>query len=122
MTATPPPAAPAAPLSDSDARLWASLAHFGGIIFGFLAPLIIWLVYRERSTFVEGEAKEALNFQITALIGYVASAILTAITFGLLSPIGFLVWVAATIFSIIGGIAANKGTAYRYPFALRLVK
>lgn len=120
MTATPPPAAPAAPLSDSDARLWASLAHFGGILFGFLPSLIIWLVYRERSSFVEGEAKEALNFQITALIASVVAGALTVIIIGfLLLP---LVGIAVIVFSILGGLSANKGVAYRYPFALRLVK
>jgi uncharacterized Tic20 family protein len=40
--------------------------------------------------------------------------------------IGFLlfplVWIGGIVFMVIGGIAANKGEDYRYPFNLRLVK
>lgn len=127
--ATPPPpgyAAPppgyAAPLSDSDQRMWAMLAHIGGIILGFVAPLIIWLVYRERSQLVEDQAKESLNFQITATIAGVVIFVLTLITLGLASPLFLVLWIGILVFCILGGLAANKGQAYRYPFALRLVK
>jgi hypothetical protein len=109
-------------MSDSDQRLWAMLAHLGGILFGFVAPLIVWLVYREKSRFVEEQAKEALNFQITMLIGWVVIFILTLVTFGLAGLLYLLLWAAILVFSIIAGLAANKGEAYRYPFALRLIK
>src|SRR5688500_1224341 len=77
MTETPPPAAaapqPAAPLTEAEDRQWASFAHLGGIL-GFLPSLIIWLVFKDRGTFTNVEAKEALNFQITLIaaeiIGY----------------------------------------------------
>lgn len=111
--------APVAPMSDSDQRLWAMLAHLGGILFGFLAPLVVWLVYKEKSRFVEEQAKEALNFQITLLGAWIVCFILSFVLIGfILMP---LVWIASLVFSIIGGLAANKGQAYRYPFALRLI-
>src|SRR5450830_872713 len=93
-------AAPPAPLSDSDQRLWATLAHIGPIVIGFVAPLVIWLIYRERGHYVADQSKEALNFQITLTIAATISAILM----------------------IMAAIAANKGQAYRYPVTLRLVK
>ena len=34
----------------------------------------------------------------------------------------FALWIAAIVFGIMGGLAANRGERYRYPFALRLVK
>ncbi len=109
-----------APLSQSDERMWAMLGHIGGIVLGFIAPLITWLVFRERSALVEDQGKEALNFQITVLIGYVAASVLSAIVIGfLLFP---LIWVAALVLSIMAGMAANRGEMYRYPFALRLIK
>jgi uncharacterized protein len=109
-------------MSDSDQRMWAMLAHLGGILFGFVAPLIVWLVYRERSRFVEEQAKEALNFQITMVIGWVVLFVLTLVTFGLAALLYFVLGVVVLVFCIIAGLAANKGEAYRYPFALRLVK
>ncbi|KGM11703.1 DUF4870 domain-containing protein [Cellulomonas bogoriensis] len=108
------------PLSDSDQRLWATLAHAGGILIGFLAGLIVWLVQRERGRYVEEQSKEALNFQITLGIGQVVGWATTWL------GIGFLIILAAYIlqlvFGILAAIASNKGEAYRYPFALRLVK
>jgi len=118
----------AAPLSEADDRLWASLAHLGGIL-SFLPSLIIWLVLKDRARFTNVEAKEALNFQITLLIGYVAidvvSVFLAIVTFGiggLFFGLAGLVWVAGVIFSIMGFLQAKDGQNYRYPFALRLIK
>jgi hypothetical protein len=119
--AAPPPGyAAAAPMSDTDQRLWAMLSHLGGILFGIIPSLVIWLVYKDKSRFVEEQAKEALNFQITILIGMVVSGVLTLILIGfvLMAVIG----IADLVFCIIAGLAANKGEAYRYPFALRLIK
>ena len=122
--AAPPPgyAAPAAPLTDAEQRQWAMFSHLGGIVLWFIAPLIIWLMYKERGRFVEEQAKEALNFQILVAIVGVVAFILTLVTLGLASPLFFLLWVFMLVFSIIAGMAANKGQAYRYPVTLRLVK
>ncbi len=121
--AAPPPAYGApmgAPMSDSDQRMWAMLSHLGGIIFGFIPSLVIYLMYREKSRFVEEQAKEALNFQIAFNIALIVSAILMAVLIGfILFP---LVYIAGLIFMVMAGIAANKGQAYRYPANLRLIK
>jgi uncharacterized protein len=108
------------PLSDSDERMWAMLGHVGGIVLGFIAPLVTWLVFRERSAFVDDQGKEALNFQITILIGYVVGTILSAILIGFL--LLFIVWIVSIVFAIMAGIAANRGERYRYPVTLRLIK
>ena len=127
MTAPTPPAA-AAPLTTAEDNQWASFAHLGGIL-SFLPSLIIWLVFKDRGAFTNQEAKEALNFQITLAIVSVAivilSTILAIVTFGigsLLSGLTWLVWLAGVIFSIIGFTKAKDGVAYRYPFAIRLIK
>jgi uncharacterized Tic20 family protein len=124
------PAAPAAaPLSQSEDRQWASFAHLGGIL-GPLPSLIIWLVFKDRGAFTNSEAKEALNFQITATIAWIAlfilSSILTAVTFGIflvISPLLYLaLWAGIIVFSILGFLKAKDGIPYRYPVALRLIK
>jgi len=120
--------APARPLSEAEDRQWASFAHLGGI-FSFLPALIIWLVFKDRGRFTAVQAKEALNFQITLLIGYVAiwvvTAFLAVVTFGLGSVFGLLVWVVwivSVIFSILGFMQAKDGHPYLYPFNARLIK
>jgi uncharacterized Tic20 family protein len=123
------PAAPAAPLSQEQDVQWASFAHLGGIL-GILPSLIIWLVFKDRGRFTDTEAKEALNFQITVAIAWVAlfilSSILTAVTFGIFgfvaSLLYFALWAAVIVFSILGFLKAKDGQHYRYPFAIRLIK
>lgn len=116
----PPAGGTAQPLNDAETRQWAGFAHLGGIL-GFLPSLIIWLVFRERSAFVDQEAKKALNFQITLAIGYVALSILNFVVpvFGLFN---LAIWVVGVIFSVLGFQAVNRGQAYKYPFSLELVK
>ena len=124
------PAAPvaAAPLTEAEDRQWASFAHLGGIL-GFLPSLIIWLIFKDRGRLTAVEAKEALNFQITLAIGYVAinilSVFLAAVTFGIgaiLSLLILVLWILGVVFSILGFTQAKDGQHYRYPYALRLVK
>ena len=119
VTAVPPPPSGAAPQED---RTIALITHLSGIIAGFIVPLIIWLINKDKpeKSWLTDQSKEALNFQITLLIVYVIGMVLTVILIGAL--INFAAWIACIVFSIIGGLAANKGEAYRYPFALRLIK
>jgi uncharacterized Tic20 family protein len=100
--------------------MWAMLGHVGAILIGFIAPLITWLVFRERSAFVDDQGKESLNFQITVVIAYVVASVLAVLLIGfLLYPI---IWLASLVLCIMAGIAANRGERYRYPFTLRLIK
>jgi uncharacterized Tic20 family protein len=121
MTQTPPPAAPqpVAPLTPAEDNQWASFAHLGGIL-GFLPSLIIWLVFKDRGAFTNVEAKEALNFQITIAIAYVAGIILSIIIIG--PFISLAAAIVSVIFSILGFLQAKDGKHYRYPFAIRLIK
>jgi uncharacterized Tic20 family protein len=115
----PTPGAGGAPVSDSDRRTWSMLAHLGGIVLGFVAPLIVWIIYKDRDEFIKDQSAEALNFQITLAIGYVAATVLSFVLIGfLLFPV---LWIASLIFCIVGGMAANRGERYRYPITLRLV-
>ena len=117
-----PPAGGQPPLRPDEEKTWALLAHLGGIIFSFLAPLVVWLVFKGRGPYLDDQAKEALNFQITVVIAYIASGILAGITFGVLFFLPFVVGVVALVFSILAAVAVNKGEWYRYPLTLRLVK
>jgi len=111
--------APAAPLTPAEDIQWASFAHLGGIL-GILPSLIIWLVFKDRGAFTNTEGKEALNFQITLLIAEIISYFLIFIVIGaLLIP---AIYVVRIIFSILAFLKSKDGIAYRYPFAIRLIK
>lgn len=118
---TAPPPAPSGAPSD-DQKTLALITHLSGIVLGFIVPLIIWLINKDQAdkAFINDQAKEALNFQITLLMVYVVGIILTIILIGVI--INLLAWVACIIFSILAGVKAHQGEAYRYPFAIRLIK
>ena len=98
----------------------AMLAHLLGIFTGFLGALVIWLVKKDSSAYVAQESVEALNFQLTVMIGYVICGILNFILIGVIAfP---LLYILNIIFCIMGAMAASKGIGYRYPYALRLIK
>lgn len=116
MTETPA----AAPLSESDERLYSMLSHIGVILFGFIPPLIFWLIGKDRSKFVDNQAKEALNFSILLLIVYIVSWILMFVIIGFVTY--FAAWVLSIIWCIQAGLKANKGIEARYPVNLRIIK
>jgi uncharacterized Tic20 family protein len=107
-------------MSDADARLYSSLGHAGNILFPAIAPLIVWLVGKDKSAFVDTEGKEALNWGITLVIGYVISSILFIIVIG--AVLWAITFILALIFGIQGAMKSNKGEHYHYPFALRIIK
>lgn len=110
-------------LQEADEKVMGMLSHILGAVTSFLGPLIIWLIKKDESPFVNDQGKEALNFQITIIIGYVVAGVLSMVpVLGCLSIILIpAVGVTSLIFGILGGLEANKGVVYRYPFALRLI-
>jgi uncharacterized protein len=98
----------------------AMLSHLLAIFTGFLGPLIIWLIKKDQSPFVDDQGKEALNFQITMLIGFVIGGLTTCIFIGLFIVPALVV--LNIVLCIMAAMKANNGIAYRYPFALRLIK
>lgn len=133
-----PPGAPlsspaeAASAQSSDERTWALFGHLSAFtafitgIGGIVGPLVVWLIKKDTLPFAADQAKEALNFNITVSLAFLALFVLTLITFGLgivlTFPLGFALFIAWVVFVIIASINANNGVAYRYPFTLRLVK
>lgn len=99
------------------------LLAFSGFIIPFgtiLGPLVIWLIKKDQSSFVNDQGKESLNFQISIIIYSIVAAILCLIFIGfvLLIAIG-IVWL---IFVIIASVKANEGKMYRYPLTIRFIK
>lgn len=113
----------------SDSRGWAAAAHLVPLFgFGFLAPMIIWFIKRDEDAFVEDQAREALNFQLSMLIYIVASVVVmflgiavgpVLVVAGILLFFGFAMY--ALIGAIIGGVQSASGKLFRYPLILRPV-
>ena len=122
----------------ADQRQWAMFAHLSALLGGlltaawggslgcFIGPLVIWLLKKDTMPFVDDQAKEALNFNITVGIIFLALFLMTIFTLGigiiLTGPLFVIVGLSWLVFTVIAGIKANEGVAYRYPLTLRLIK
>ena len=99
------------------------LLAFVGMVFPFgniLGPLVIWLVKKDDSAFVDDQGKEALNFNITISIAGFVAFLLTFVVIGaILLPIICIFWLVMTI---VAAVKANGGEHYRYPLKIRLIK
>ena len=120
------------PLSPSDERTWAMLAHLSvllNLLTGFLGPvaaLIIYLIFRDRSRYVAYQSLQSLIFQLVAWVGggalasiaWAISGVLAAVLIGcLLMPIALLISlvpVAALVYGVVGAIQCSQGLDFRY--------
>jgi len=110
----------AAAVASKDDKTMAMLCHLLGLLTSFIGPLIIWLIKKDQSAYVNQQGKEALNFQITVAIAWFVAGLSTMVCIGVvLLPV---VAVANLVFCIMACVAANKGEPYRYPVCLRLIK
>lgn len=104
----------------SDSRGWAAAAQLIPIVgFGFIAPLVIWLIKRDEDAFVEYWAREALNFQLTLLIWIIIGIVTLLIIVGIFILIA--VGIGALVLAIIAGVKAASGEFWRYPLTIRFV-
>jgi uncharacterized Tic20 family protein len=102
-----------------DSKNMAVLIWVGTIFFGFIPGLIFYLIKKDDA-YILDQAKESLNWSITACIGYFAGFVLTFLFIGVL--ILPLVFLCNMVFGIMGAVAASSGKEFRVPFALRLIK
>jgi uncharacterized Tic20 family protein len=102
-----------------DEKLWALGAHLGPLVLGFIAPLVVWLVFKDRSQFLDRHGKEALNFQIAYLVYFIVAGISIFLLIGfVLLPIVGVAWV---VFMILAAVQASQYRDYRYPWIFRVI-
>ncbi|WP_180960428.1 DUF4870 domain-containing protein [Neobacillus cucumis] len=104
----------------SEERLLAAGLYVLSLFFPIIAPLIIWLLKKEESTFIDVHGKEYFNFFISYFVYSIVAGILSVVIIGI-----FLLWVlgaAALIFTIIAAVRAYEGKEYHFPWIFRLIK
>ncbi|HLQ95879.1 MAG TPA: DUF4870 domain-containing protein [Pseudogracilibacillus sp.] len=121
--------------STDDERLFAMLIYLSSLFTTFIGPILIWLIKREESGYVDFHGKEYLNFIISYTIYGIASGVI--LVFGIILTfipiIGFIILGLATlvlsligltvlILTIVAAIKAYNGERYRIPLVFRLIK
>lgn len=114
-------------LSPQEQRTYGMLSHLAPAIalplsagtLGFVASLVVYLMYKDRGDYVRQHAANSLNVQIMTLILLLVSGLLMFVLIGFLTyP---LVCVVATVIHIIGAVKANNGEMWTSPLTPRFV-
>lgn len=128
MTAQPENPSQPQPLTPAEEKTWATITHaVAGVAMlvsagtiGFVVALVIYLVYRDRGPFIRAHAANAVNIQLTALIGLVICGVLFWLIFPLF--IYAVIVVVAVILHAIAALRANDGQWYDPPFTIHFVR
>ncbi|MFB6466164.1 DUF4870 domain-containing protein [Cytobacillus sp. Hz8] len=107
-------------MPSQDERILAAAIYGISFFTVFIGPLIIWLIKRNDSAFVDYHGKEYLNFLISYAVYSIISVVLMLVLIGFL-----LIWVVGVlgfIFTIIAAVKAYDGQAYRFPFIFRIIR
>jgi uncharacterized Tic20 family protein len=115
------------PHASSGERTYATFVHLGSAIvcamsgFGLaiLPALVMWLIKKNESPFLDDHGKEAVNFHISLLIYAIVSGVLAMCGIGFVMLIGL--WILGTVAGIMAAVAANRGEFYRYPMCIRMI-
>lgn len=105
--------------STTDPKTIAALVHASGLVFGFVGPLVGYLVY-PNDPFIREHSRQALNFQITVLIGVLVSFVLMIVLIGFVTI--FVLIIASFVLHIQATIAASKGQPFTYPATIQFIK
>ncbi len=108
------------PASVENNKLLAILANLGGVFFGFIPALVVFLIKKDEPSWVLDSAREALNWQITVMIAAMVCVVLMFVLIGIV--LFWILMVANLVFSILATVKASEQQAYRYPLSLRLIK
>lgn len=119
-------------MSAQDERTWSMLAHLSVLlnlitgIGGPIAALVIWLVYKDRSSRVAFHALQSLWYQVAwaviLFVGWTATFILSFILIGfLLIPVMLVVSLVPFVHQCYAAYKVNQGVDYRYPVIADMV-
>jgi uncharacterized Tic20 family protein len=113
----------------SEEKTWALIAHLSGLlgylaaaVGQFIAPLVIWLIYKDKTRFVAFHALQSLYFQLCVSVGIAVSALLGVITCGVGFVLTVVIVIAALVYPIIAAIKSNSGELFEYPIVGRMAR
>lgn len=119
---------------ESEARNWAMLVHLiaaGALVLSagtlaFVAPLVVWLIFRQRSALIDSHGKQNLNVQLTLIIVAFAAILLGVVTFGfglfLTVPLFIAYAIYALVISIVAGLKAKDGEYYKIKLTIPFMR
>lgn len=113
-------------MEQQEERNWGMFCHLSALagfiipLGNIIGPLVIWLMKKDESQFVDDQGKESVNFQISFIIYALVAALLVIVVIGIVLLIAL--GVGMLVLVIVAGIKASNGEKYRYPMSIRFIK
>jgi len=103
---------------------------FLNLFTGFLGPvaaLVIWLIYRDRSSKVAFHALQSMWYQVAWVVilgvGWTVTGLLTVVIVGfLLIPVMIIATIVPFVHAAYAAYRVSKGDDYRYTFIADLIQ
>jgi len=108
---------------EKETAMFIHLSQFAGFIIpalGWVLPLILWLIKRDNSAYIDAQGKIVMNWIISSLIYSIIGFILTFLLVGIIWLIAL--GVCSIVFIILGAIRAKEGTLWAYPLSITFLK
>jgi len=109
-----------APSQDRETNQWAMFIHFSilaGMVVplgGLIVPILLWQIKKDELPGIVPHAHIVLNWIVTSLVYALICFILSFVLIGIF---GFIaLGIATIVFAIVGGIRANEGIVWEYPW------
>lgn len=123
-------------LKEKQVNTWAMLCHLGALLalllplFNIIGPLIIWLIMKKKSPFINKAGKESINFQLSVTIYFLIAVFViwmpSLFRSSALMLTGYALMLILVIFDfimvIIAGVKNFKGKEFRYPLTIRFIR
>lgn len=103
----------------NEEKLLATAIYVLNFFVPIFGPLIIWLLKKDESDFIDYHGREYFNFMISYTIYTFVSGLLTIIVIGFVAL--WVLAILAFVFNSVAAIKAFQGEHYRIPLVFRLL-
>ena len=113
-------------MNQSEEKTLSILAYVLGWFVSWIAPLVIYLVYKDRSKFVAFHALQAVYLQgaifVLGLVMFVFSVVTVGIGLLVAVPVMAVAVIGGLIATVMGAVKANEAVLYELPVIGQMVK
>jgi len=112
---------------DLTERKWGAAIHasaFAGMLFPLalaLGPLLIWMLKKHESDYLDIQGKKAINFQLTVLVISFA-CVIVAVLIKPIIALAFMTGIGGLVFAVMAAVMVYREGDFDYPFSLNIVK
>ena len=108
-------------------RKWATAIHasaFAGMLLPLalaLGPLLVWMLKKHESDYLDAQGKKAINFQLTVLLAAFVFALVAALIKPVIA-IAVMTVIGGLVFAVMSAVMVYREGDFDYPFSLNIIK